>query len=87
MADLKNPRWMYVKTALFLIIGATASTLIILDHPTVQTVVLLALTIWAFARAYYFAFYVIQHYIDAEYRFAGLFDFARYVMREQKHKK
>ena len=87
MADLKNPKWMYAKAALFLVIGVTASTLIIIDHPTVQTVVLLGLAIWAFARAYYFAFYVIQHFIDAEYRFAGLFDFARYLMRGEKDRK
>jgi hypothetical protein len=46
-------------------------------------VLLLALTIWCFARAYYFAFYVIQHYVDPGYRFAGLADFARYVLRKR----
>lgn len=86
MADLKNPKWMYVKAALFLVIGVTAATLIFIDHPTLRTAALLALAIWAFARAYYFAFYVIEHYIDAEYRFAGLFDFARYVMRGRKNR-
>jgi hypothetical protein len=33
------------------------------------------LSIWSFARAYYFAFYVIEHYVDGSYRFAGLGDF------------
>ncbi|MBI3860843.1 MAG: hypothetical protein HY290_03005, partial [Planctomycetia bacterium] len=36
--------------------------------------------IWAFARAYYFVFYVIEHYIDPGYKFAGLWSFAKYVM-------
>jgi hypothetical protein len=33
------------------------------------------LSIWCFARAYYFAFYVIEHYVDGSYRYAGLGDF------------
>ena len=35
----------------------------------------LALTIWAFCRAYYFAFYVIEHYVDPGFKYAGLWDF------------
>ena len=38
---------------------------------------LLAVAIWAFCRAYYFAFYVIDHYIDPSQRYAGLVDFLR----------
>ena len=45
---------------------------------------LLALTVWCFARAYYFAFYVVQHWIDPGYRFAGLFDFAVYLLRKKR---
>ena len=43
-------------------------------------VALQMLMIWAFARAYYFAFYVIEHYIDPLHRFSGLLDFLRYVV-------
>jgi hypothetical protein len=43
---------------------------------------LLLLAIWAFCRAYYFAFYVIEHYVDPEYRFSGLLDFCRYAIRK-----
>lgn len=38
--------------------------------------VLLALSIWGFCRAYYFAFYVIEKYVDPEFRFSGLLSFA-----------
>ncbi len=34
------------------------------------------------APAYYFAFYVIEHYVDPGYRFAGLWSFVRYVLRK-----
>jgi hypothetical protein len=36
------------------------------------------------ARAYYFAFYVIQHYVDPGYRFSGLFSFLRYFLRSRR---
>jgi len=78
--DLKHPRWMYLKAILLLAIGLIASLLILLDQPTLRTAALLAVAIWAFCRFYYFAFYVIEHYIDSQYRFAGLLDFAMYLV-------
>ena len=44
---------------------------------------LLAIAEWCFARFYYFAFYVIQHYVDPSYRFAGLGSFAAYLLRKR----
>ena len=82
--DITNPRLLYTKGLLFFLTGALAATLIIVEHPTLKIALLLALAIWCFARAYYFAFYVIQHYIDPGYRFAGLTDFARYVLRNKR---
>jgi hypothetical protein len=75
MTDLSNPRLLYLKGALFVLCGAMAAGLILVDSPTLRTAALLALSIWCFARAYYFAFYVIEHYVDGSYRYAGLGDF------------
>ena len=36
------------------------AALILLEHPSVKLAALLFLTVWCFARAYYFAFYVIN---------------------------
>jgi hypothetical protein len=80
MPDLTNPRLMYAKAALFLLIALLSSTLLLLESPHLKTAALLTLAIWSSARAYYFAFYVIQHYIDPIYRFAGLFSFLRYLL-------
>jgi hypothetical protein len=30
------------------------------------------IAVWCFCRLYYFAFHVIEHYVDASYRFSGL---------------
>lgn len=75
MGDLQDPRWMYLKGVLFLVIGALSSALLLWDHPDPRVALLLALAIWSFARAYYFAFYVIDHYIDPNERYAGLWAF------------
>ena len=79
--DLTSPRLIYLKGGLFVAAGTLASATILLEHPTWKTAAMLALAVWCFARAYYFAFYVIQHYLDATYRFSGLGSFARYLLR------
>jgi hypothetical protein len=84
MGDITNPKLLYVKAALFLIAGATSASILVWKHPSLQVVLLLAIAIWCFSRAYYFAFYVVQHYIDPSYRFAGLLDFARYAVNRRR---
>lgn len=83
LGDLRNPRWMYLKGILFVGIGLLSSTLLLMDQPSLRTAALLTLTVWAFCRAYYFAFYVVEKYVDSTYRFAGLIDFAKYLLRRQ----
>lgn len=83
MTDLKSKAAIYLKAFLFLVIGATSVTLLLLQNLTLQTALLLSLTIWSFSRAYYFAFYVIEHYIDPTFHFAGLFAFAKYLLKRR----
>ena len=88
MADITSPKLLYAKGGLFLLAGTIASAMLVALHPSVRVVVLLGVAVWSFARAYYFAFYVVQHYVDPGYRFAGLIDFARYavgVRRRRDH--
>jgi hypothetical protein len=84
MRDITNPRLLFFKGFLFLFAGLLASFLLVLEHPTLKVVLLLALAVWCFARFYYFCFYVVQHYADPGYRFAGLWSFARYLLRRRK---
>jgi len=74
---------MWVKAALFLLIGMTSSALILMEAPELHVIVLLVLAIWSFCRAYYFAFYVIEHYIDPSYRYSGLFSVIRQVWKKR----
>jgi hypothetical protein len=84
MRDLKNPRLLYFKAFLFLLVGLVAAAGVMLESMTLRTAIYLIIAIWCFCRAYYFAFYVIEHYLDPTYRFAGLFDFAAYVLRHRR---
>ena len=84
MRDLTNPRHMLVKAALFAVIGSLSAALLFIDRPSLRTATLLALTIWAFSRLYYFAFYVIERYIDPTFRFSGIFAALRYLAARRK---
>ncbi len=75
---------MWAKAILLLAIGVTASSLLLLEVGTLRGAVLLALAIWAFCRAYYFAFYVIEKYVDPSYRFSGLVSFLRYWVHRKR---
>jgi hypothetical protein len=81
MKDLRSSFWIKFKGILFLLIGLTAATLLFLDLPTWRTAVLLVVAIWSFCRFYYFAFYVIEKYVDSNYKFSGLISFAKYWFR------
>jgi hypothetical protein len=78
MRNLTDPKWIQAKGWLFLLLGSLSGMLLFLEHPTPKAGVLLAVTVWAFGRFYYFAFYVTQHYVDPSYRFTGFLSLARY---------
>ena len=83
MRNLTNPKIIYFKGFLFLIGGLLASVLILIDNPTLKCTALLIVAIWCFARSYYFAFYVIRHYIDPNYKFSSLYTFLIYLFRKK----
>ena len=83
MKDLTDPRWIKFKGILFLAVGLFASVLLVLEMPTIRVAVLLAIAVWCFCRAYYFAFYVIEKYVDANFRFSGLWSAVRYLVRRR----
>lgn len=88
MRDLKSPKWIWLKGWLFLLVGLLAATLVLLEAPSLRLAFCLGIAIWAFCRFYYyFAFYVIEHYVDPSYRFSGLWDFGKYVLRKRSSDK
>jgi len=84
MTDLKSPTAIYLKGFLFLLAGCVAAGLVLLEAPTLKVAALLTIAVWSYCRFYYFAFYVIEHYVDPGYKFAGLGSFAMYLLRGQR---
>ena len=83
MKDLSNPLWIKLKGILFLCMGIAAAIMIIIGDPRWETGALIAVAIWSFCRFYYFAFYVIEKYVDSSYKFSGLIDFIKYLLRRR----
>jgi len=81
MSDLKSPTLIYLKGFLFLGLGVCSAGLLIALTTSWEVAALLGVCVWAFCRFYYFAFYVIQHYINPEYRYAGLWAFVTDLVR------
>ena len=84
MQDLTHPGWIKAKAALFLIAGILASALLLIEQPTLRVALLLVIAIWCFCRAYYFVFYVMEHYVDPGYKFSGLISFVRYLSTNKR---
>lgn len=86
MKDLTNPTWIKAKGLLFLFLGLLSVALLFFEHPTLRVALLLIVAVWCFCRFYYFAFYVMERYVDPNYRFSGLLSLARYLIRKQGQK-
>lgn len=84
---LTSPSLLYLKAGLMVAAGSLAAVLLVVRSPSLVTAVLIAIAVWAFCRAYYFAFYVIERYVDPAYRFSGLWTFVQYVSARRKQKK
>ena len=82
--DLSSKRLIVFKGLLFLALGLTAAGLLLLERPDWRVAALLAVCVWAFCRFYYFAFYVIERWVDPLYRFTGLVDFAAWLVRRAR---
>ena len=81
--DISNTGLLYAKGFLFLVAGVLAATILLLENPSLHVAMLLGLCVWCFARAYFFVFYVVEHYVDGKYRYRGIVSFLKYVLRGQ----
>lgn len=84
MANIESPFWLWIKGGLFVAIGCLCLVFVAMVTQSVQVVAVCCLAIWAFCRAYYFAFYVIENYIDPRFRFAGLLSVLGYFVDKDR---
>jgi hypothetical protein len=87
MRDLVDPRWMKLKAVLFLFLGFNSAALLLAECRSWRIAFCLVTAIWSFCRFYYFAFYVIEHYVEPSWRFSGLWSFARYFCARRSREK
>ena len=84
MKNLTDVRWIKLKGMLFLFLGLLSAAFLFFEHPTLSVAFLMVVAVWSFCRFYYFAFYVIEHYVDPSYRFSGLLSFALYLIQKRR---
>lgn len=82
MTDIRDPRLLWIKAGLFLLLGGMASAILLMESGSVRIVLMLAIAIWAFCRAYYFAFYGIEKYVDPNFQYAGLLALSRSAFKK-----
>ncbi len=81
--DITKPKILKLKGLLFLFLGLLSAGLILYESFSLRTAVLLGISIWAFCRFYYFAFYVLHHYADPKFNYAGLGSLIKYVFSKK----
>ena len=84
MKELTDVRWIKFKGILFLLVGVLAAILLVLEEPTLKVTALLLIALWCFCRAYYFAFYVLEKYVDPTFRFSGLGSAVKFLCVRRK---
>lgn len=83
MGDLKDTRLIILKGWLFLLAGFVAAGILLFEHWSLRNAFLLGIAIWSFCRFYYFAFYVIEKYVDPSFKFSSLWAFFSYLLRRK----
>ncbi|MEM6334527.1 MAG: hypothetical protein AAF823_14430 [Planctomycetota bacterium] len=83
LGTIRSTRLLIFKAATFVALGLIAAATLLILHPSLAAALLL-IAVWAFCRAYYFAFYVIEHYVDPAYRFDGLLSALRFLWKNRR---
>jgi hypothetical protein len=83
LRDLQSKNLIVAKGLLFVLLGCSSAILIVVEGASWwKRLLLLAVCVWAFCRAYYFAFYVIARYLDPGYKYSGLLSAIRYLLKK-----
>lgn len=83
MKTIENKKLLLLKGFLFLVLAGLAAGLLLLEVFSWKRFLLLALAVWAFCRFYYFMFYVIEKYVDADFKFSGIGSFILYLFKRK----
>ena len=73
MRALRSAKLIIVKGILFFFIASSVSVLLVAEDPTSYRAILIALLIWSACRFYYFLFYVLERYVDPNFKYSGIY--------------
>ena len=82
--DLQSKAAIVTKGFLFIFLGLLAAIALLIEYFSWPHLLLLVIAIWSFCRAYYFAFYVIEKYVDSRFRYSGLCNFLCHLFRKPR---
>ena len=86
MGDITSSRLIIFKGFLFLFAGIVAASVLLGENFSIRTAFLLGVAIWCFCRFYYFAFYVLERYVDPSFKFSSLWAFGVYFWKRWRGK-
>lgn len=81
--DISSPRILKLKGALFAVLGILSGALLLFPDFSWRDLLLFSISVWAFSRCYYFCFYVLHHYVDPSFRYAGIMDLLKCLFRRK----
>ena len=84
MREISSESLLVVKALLFGVIAMVTAALLLADAPSLSTVVLLAICVWSACRLYYFAFYVIEKYVEGTFRYSGVMSAMLFLWRRRR---
>jgi len=82
--DITSPKLLKLKGALFALLGLLSAAMLLLPVFSWTNLLLFGISIWAFCRFYYFCFYVMHHYADPSFRYAGIWSLIRHLARRKQ---
>ncbi len=84
LGDLKSKQLIVAKGLLFGVCLLLSGAALLLQAPSLQTALLIALLAWSSARLYYFLFYVLQTYVDPSLKYDGLWAMLSQLMKAKQ---
>jgi hypothetical protein len=84
MVDVRSAGLIHAKGGLILVLGTLASAVLVVRSPSPTTALLVGVAVWAYARFYYYAFYVVERDVDPTYRYSGLGSLIAYWIRQSR---
>ncbi len=83
LGDIKSKRLIHIKGWLFFVLALIAVVGLLVPNFSWHNLALLAIAIWAASRWYYYLFYVIEHYVDSEFKFSSVTAAISYLLRHK----